>query len=825
MKSDELRRAFIDYFSDKSHTFVRPSPVVADNDPSLMFTNAGMNQFKDVFLGVGSRPFSRAVNSQVCIRVSGKHNDLEDVGKDATHLTSFEMLGNWSFGDYYKKDAIVWAWEFLTTILKIPKERLVATVFEEDMESLSLWKNETDIDPVRIVTCDAKDNFWEMGATGPCGPCSEIHVDLDDTGEPFVPSQEMLNTERYTELWNLVFIQYNRDESGELHELPEKHVDTGAGLERLASYLQKTYSNYQTDLFLPLIEAIEAITGKAYDASDLGMPHRVLADHVRTLSFGIADNVFPSNEGRGYVLRRLLRRAMRYAKKLDVNEPILYRLVDVVVEVMGGYLTHLETQKNMIKQVIKAEEETFLKTLSAGLDVYKSLEMSLQETGEKALTGEDVFKLYDTYGFPLDLTEVLASESGLAIDHDGFARCLNQQKERSRESTRKKQLQKQGSASRKLSNARFRGLNLHLSDFVNEARGGEARVVSEPEDKLGMARHHSATHLLQQALKDVLGDHVNQAGSLVDSDRLRFDFTHFEALTDNQLTLIESKINEKIADALPVSVKIMHLEDAKALGALALFGEKYDEQVRVVKMGNYSMELCGGTHVKNTSQIETVKVLMQSSIAAGTRRIEMVAGNARVSELESLAQKKLVEKIEKSYHSYAGLITDIFAIDPNCKIKKIKKVFSKKGYAELEKERRHLQKMVMEMKREQVRAHQDKIEANIEEVGQVSFLACFLPQYDMNMLREFSDNLSNKYKRLVLLLGGEKDKKGVFLVRVPKELGSKLQPSGDLCRQIAAICGGNGGGRPDFATGGGADLTKLEAALEQVKKALKAQIS
>ena len=400
MQSKQIRQQFIDFFKAKQHAFVPGCPIVPEDDPTLLFINAGMNQFKDVFLGSGTREYSRAANSQICVRVSGKHNDLEDVGKDLTHLTSFEMLGNWSFGDYYKKEAISWAWELFTAVFKIPKHRLVATVFEYDQEARQLWESETDISPKHIVSCDEKDNFWEMGAVGPCGPCSEIHVYLEDKEIDFELNQDVLNSGKFIELWNLVFIQYNRLKDGQLENLPQKHVDTGAGLERLVAFLQNTASNYQTDLFMPIINKIEHLTNTTYSDDDAGMPHRVLADHIRTLCFGIADNVNPSNEGRGYVLRRLLRRASRYAKKLGVEKPILFELVPEVIETLGGHFQHLKSREGYIQKVIKAEEESFLQTLSSGLQLFEQLTQSLQRDGKAIIPGESAFKLYDTFGFP-----------------------------------------------------------------------------------------------------------------------------------------------------------------------------------------------------------------------------------------------------------------------------------------------------------------------------------------------------------------------------------------------------------------------------------------
>lgn len=509
--SKAVRQTFIDFFKSKGHTSVRPAPIVPANDPSLLFTNAGMNQFKDVFLGQGTRDYTRAADSQPCIRVSGKHNDLEDVGRDTSHLTMFEMLGNWSFGDYYKKEAISWAWELLTGVFGIPKEKLYITVYESDDESESLWKEVTDVDPSHVYRFGDKDNFWEMGETGPCGPCSEIHIDL---GEGFgcVGSTEPgawcgVNGDggRFLEVWNLVFIQYERQKDGRLEPLPNTHVDTGMGLERLCAYLQGTTSAYMTDLFQPIIKQIETLSGKVYTDTLDGMSHRVMADHIRTLVMGIADNVMPSNDGRGYVLRRLLRRALRYAQLIGFKEPVLYKLVDVVVDSFADYYPHVQERRDFITQVVKSEEQSFLRTLESGLVLFEELAADMAEQGRTQIGGAEAFKLYDTYGFPLDLTQVLATEKGLSVDMAGFDTHLNAQREKSRKASK-----------------------VHDASFTDVPKGGEARLVKTPEERINMARHHTGTHLIHEALRRVLGDHVFQAGSLVDIDHLRFDFTHFQ---------------------------------------------------------------------------------------------------------------------------------------------------------------------------------------------------------------------------------------------------------------------------------------------------------
>lgn len=645
MNNREIRQAFISFFESKQHTFVSPSPVVPQNDPSILFTNAGMNQFKDVFLGQGTRPYTRAVNSQVCIRVSGKHNDLEDVGLDTTHQTLFEMLGNWSFGDYYKIEAITWAWELFTTVYKLPKDQLYATVYTTDEESREIWQNQTDIRAENVLTFGDKDNFWEMAQTGPCGPCSEIHL---DRGLGTCDKQEVdghvcaVNGDcaRFIELWNLVFIQYDRQENGTLKELPSKHVDTGAGLERLVAYLQHTTSNYETDLFKPIIQAIESISGVAYQDGPAGMPHRVMADHIRTLVFGLADNVMLSNDGRGYVLRRLLRRAMRYAGQLGISEPVMYRLVEPVVQVMGSYYTALPVRQSFITTVIRAEEEGFLKTLSSGTALFNEIAIKLQKTNTLVVSGQDAFTLYDTYGFPIDLTQLLAKEKGLTVDTTSFETELTKQREKSRASVK-----------------------LHDNGPKEKPMGGEARIVTNDVDRLRMARHHTATHLLQAALRDVLGTHVYQSGSLVDVDRLRFDFSHFKAVSPDEIREIERVVNQKITENLSVGPSFHTLEEAKKLGALALFGEKYDDQnVRLISIGTYSRELCGGTHVPSTGVIETFKIIQESAVSAGTRRIEALAGADTIEHHIDQEKNKRQEWIVAKHAALQKLSVDLVAL-------------------------------------------------------------------------------------------------------------------------------------------------------------------
>ncbi|MBI60326.1 alanine--tRNA ligase [bacterium] len=825
MKSTEIRAKFIEFFKNKQHEFVPGSPIIPDNDPTLLFINAGMNQFKDVFLGSGTRAYQRAVNSQVCVRVSGKHNDLEDVGNDSTHLTSFEMLGNWSFGDYYKKEAIIWAWELFTKNFKISKDKLVATVFEDDDESLALWKSETDIAHQHIVKCDAKDNFWEMGATGPCGPCSEIHVYLQDGPIPNNVDQAMLNDGRFIELWNLVFIQYNRLANNELEPLPACHVDTGAGLERITAYLQGTSSNYQTDLFKPLIAKIETLSGVSYNESKQGMPHRVMADHIRTLVFGIADNVLLSNEGRGYVLRRLLRRACRYAKQLGFQEPVMYQLVDTVSDSLGDAYPQIKDRKDYIKQVVKAEEESFLKTLNTGLTLFETVVANL---GSKTMiSGNDAFKLYDTYGFPIDLTTVLAKEKELTVDLVEFESLLEQQRERSRSAS--KFDQEQGDEEANVTAILFDGLDLHLAEDLTVARGGEARVITKPAEKEGMARHHTATHLLHEVLRRELGDHVHQAGSLVDHDRLRFDFSHFEKVSEETLKTIERNINKLVNDALEIKISYESLAEAKKRGVMALFGEKYDpKRVRVVNIGGESVELCAGTHVRNSNQLNVVKLVSESAISAGTRRIEAIAGYERVSEyINEVITKHYNEAkiefdkccLEKEIIEAKNLQNDFNDIQEQLtKYKTLKSLDDKINYSEEFDRLNERIKTIQKVIRKEKHSHEQQGNARLikelianQEVITGKDSTCIIKRIDntsIASLRHIADQLTNQTNNLIVVLVTNIDSKGIVLVK--SNSNQEDFAANTLVAKITEKYGGGGGGRAAMAQAGGIAIQDLD---------------
>ncbi len=869
MTSNEIRQQFLDFFVNKGHKLVPSAPVVPHGDPTLLFTNAGMNQFKDVFLGIGTRDYKRAVDTQKCIRVSGKHNDLEEVGYDTYHHTFFEMLGNWSFGDYYKKEAIQWAWELLTEVWKLPKERLWATVFRTDDEAYNLWKEVTDINPSHILRFDEKDNFWEMGETGPCGPCSEIHINLSDDYEN--PAWVNAGKPECIEIWNLVFIQYNRDENGILHELPAKHVDTGMGFERITAVLQGKKSNYDTDIFTPIINSIENLSGLKYnyylpaeDKSTEGLTNiamRVIADHIRTLTFAIADGAVPSNDGRGYVLRRLLRRASRYGRKINLKEPFLYKLVETVVKNFSNVFPEIKENQSKIEKIIKAEEESFNLTLDRGIELFENLIGKLKEKNQKVIPGEEVFKLYDTYGFPVDLTNVMARENGFTIDETRFNQLMEKQKERARQSTKEKL-----SGANVIINStddfeisstnptEFTGYDelkseaevigiknengksfviLNKSPFYVESGGQISdtgniiindthlpvinlikinnqvihivendskikinigdKVIAAVEEKRrwDIMRNHSATHFLHKALRDILGSHVQQSGSYVGPDRLRFDFSHFQKLTDTEIDAIESLINEKLRENLPlIHHRNIPFDEAKKMGALMFFGDKYGDKVNVVQFGNYTMEFCGGTHVKNSSQIGLLKIVSESSIASGIRRIEAVTGAG-------------VEKFIKEQES---------------KIKHKEELYEK-----LLEEKKKLEKELSELKLKEKLSVIDSIIKNSVDVNGIKILKGKVSADNMDELKLMGDELRNKVKSGIGLLISEIDKKvGIVCIVTDDLIKDKKISAGKIVGEVAKIVGGGGGGRPHLATAGGKDISKIDEALNNFEKIITA---
>ncbi|MFP4602571.1 MAG: alanine--tRNA ligase [Halochromatium sp.] len=857
MKSSaQLRQAFLDYFVERGHTPVESSPLVPGNDPTLLFTNAGMVQFKEVFLGREKRSYSRAVSSQRCVRAGGKHNDLENVGYTARHHTFFEMLGNFSFGDYFKREAIGFAWEFLTQTLEMPAERLWVTVYTEDDEAARIWLDEIGVDPTRFSRCGEKDNFWSMGETGPCGPCSEIFYDHGPGvpgGPPGSPDED---GDRYVEIWNLVFMQFDRDAKGELHPLPRPSVDTGMGLERLAAVMQGVHSNYEIDLFQALIRAAAAATG----CDDLGNQSlRVIADHIRSAAFLIVDGVTPGNEGRGYVQRRIIRRAIRHGYQLGQTAPFFWRLVAPLAEQMGAAYPELRAKQAQIERILKTEEERFADTLEQGLRIFDEIVANLSGT---EIPGEAVFRLYDTYGFPADLTADIARERGLTLDLAGFEAAMTAQKERARAASQfgagaVVELDVEGETDfsgydglvdqatligcyldgeprDRISAGQEGLLVLDVTPFYAEAGGqlgdrgllttetarfevrdtqkqagvichlgrlleGELLVGDRIEAQVDRARrraialHHSSTHLLHAALRQVLGEHVQQRGSLVGPERLRFDFTHFEPLTRDQLREIERLVNREIRENHTVETRIMDLEDAKASGAMALFGEKYAEQVRVLRMGDFSTELCGGTHVRAVGDIGLFKIVAESGISAGVRRVEAVAGAVALS---------WVEEEEARLARIAALVKGT-ASDADDKV------------AALVERSRRLEKELEQLKAKLASAAGSELTDAVVEIDGVKVLAARLDGVDVKSLRETLDQLKNKLGSGVVLLATESDGKVNLIAGVTKDLVGQFK-AGELVKAAAEKVGGRGGGRPDMAQAGGTDPAGIPAALELV---------
>lgn len=856
----DIRKQFIDFFKDKEHNYIPSSPVVPIDDPTLLFTNAGMNQFKSIFIGQKLPEFLRVVNSQKCIRAGGKHNDLEEVGKDGYHHTFFEMLGNWSFGDYYKKEAIMWAWELLTDVWGLPKNKLYATVHDSDHETYELWLKFTDIAEKNVSYHGDKDNFWEMGDTGPCGPCSEIHI---DRGDKYCDKIDVTghicrvngNCSRFIELWNLVFIQYNRDENGNLLPLPQKYVDTGAGLDRICQVLQSKKSNYQTDLFLPIIEAISSISQKLY-SEDKGFSHRVIADHVRCLSFALADGGFPSNEGRGYVLRRILRRAARHGRLLDLHVPFLYKLVDTVIEIMGHHYHELIEKQEFIKSVIKAEEERFNLTLDKGLEKFSEI---TSQTKDKIIQGSDAFLLYDTYGFPLDLTTILAEEKGLILDTDGFNKEMEQQKKRARESSNFKYnsnkldwkdlsepqktqfigydhfLTETNVISYTLDGENNVRIQLRETPFVAEAGGQISDIgriynrelsisinnVKKINDKIvhfgkleygvidnkkvtaeinvdlrkKISRNHTATHLLHKALRLILGEHVQQKGSLVSPEYLRFDFAHYVSMTPKQIIEVEKTINYQIRENNPVSIKITSINEARKTGATALFGEKYDESVRVVSIGEFSNELCGGTHVGATGEIGFFKILSESSSAAGIRRIEAITGD--VAEQWVLSMQSQISMISAKLDSTEKKI-----------IEKIENILSEKEY---------LEKQIYEFKQNLFKDITKELVKKTNVKNGYSVIIDEVSSMSTDDLRKLGDHLLDNASHTVFVVFSKSDEKVNIIVVVTNDL-TGIFHAGKLASQISAFIGGKGGGKADTAMAGGKEVDKIDFAIAEAKK-------
>ncbi|WP_286785516.1 MULTISPECIES: alanine--tRNA ligase [Pseudomonas] len=867
MKSAEIREAFLRFFEEKGHTRVASSSLIPANDPTLLFTNAGMNQFKDCFLGLEKRAYTRATSSQKCVRAGGKHNDLENVGYTARHHTFFEMLGNFSFGDYFKRDAISYAWEFLTSEkwLNLPKEKLWVTVYASDDEAFDLWTKDIGVPVERMVRIGdnkgapyASDNFWAMGDTGPCGPCTEIFFDhgADIWGGP--PGSPEEDGDRYIEIWNNVFMQFNRTADGVLHPLPAPSVDTGMGLERISAVLQHVHSNYEIDLFQNLLNASAQAIGCANEEQ---ASLKVVADHIRSCGFLIADGVTPSNEGRGYVLRRIVRRACRHGNKLGATGSFFYRIVAALVAEMGEAFPELKQQQAHIERVLKTEEEQFAKTLEQGL---KILEQDLADLQGSVISGEIIFKLYDTYGFPMDLTGDIARERELTLDEEGFEREMDAQRKRARASSafgmdynalvkvegetrftgylgttgegKVLALFKDGAAVEQLHAGEEGVVVLDQTPFYAESGGqiGDAGFLSgeglrfdvrdttkaggaflhhgildsgslsvgasveatvDASVRQATALNHSATHLLHAALRQVLGEHVSQKGSLVDSQRLRFDFSHFEAIKPEQLKALEDIVNREIRANTAVETQETDIETAKAKGAMALFGEKYGDRVRVLSMGGgFSVELCGGTHVSRTGDIGLFKITSEGGTAAGVRRIEAVTGAAAFAYLNG-AEEQLKEAANLVKGSRDNLIDKLSGL--------------------LERNRQ-LEKELAQLKAKAASSAGDDLAGSAVDVKGVKVLSARLDGLDGKALLALVDQLKNKLGRALILLGGVLDDKVVLVAGVTADLTGQLK-AGELMKQAAAAVGGKGGGRPDMAQGGGSEPAKLDEALALAK--------
>ena len=849
MKSQEIRNAFIEFFKNKDHKFVRSSPVIPIDDPTLLFTNAGMNQFKPIFLDQKEPDFLRAVNSQKCIRVSGKHNDLEEVGVDTFHHTFFEMLGNWSFGDYYKEDAIRWAWELFTDVWGLDKNRLWVTVFHEDDEAFKLWPKVTDIDPSKVLKCGKKDNFWEMGETGPCGPCSEIHYFIgDDISKQ--SAKGVNESDLYWELWNLVFIQNNRLKDGNLENLTAKHVDTGAGFERIVSVLQGTFNNYETDLFKPLIEKTEELTGQSFKKNHV--PFQVIADHIRMLTFSIADGGLPSNDGRGYVLRRILRRAARFGRNLHQTEPFVYNLVDTLGDIMGETFPEIIEKKSHIKKVIKAEESAFSETLDRGLNHFDKLVLSLSS---KVISGEEAFRLYDTFGFPLDLTQLISREKGLSVDEKGFNDAM--EKQRSRAKSKGKFVAESSKLNWKVliegNDSRFTGYNntkdtaqicryaiegeqilvvLDKTPFYAESGGqvgdngsikgeGIELIVNDVKKdsdafihycsgkikasknnnvtcevnydrRQNIRKNHTATHLMHKALKLVLGDHVQQAGSLVNDDYLRFDLTHFEKITQDQIIEIEKIVNKEILLNNKLDESVKSFNEAKKEGAIAMFGEKYGDEVRVISISDFSKELCGGTHVDRTGDIGLFKIKEEASLASGVRRIVALTGPKAIELIQD--QSLLINAIQSQLNCETNLVID--------RVKQL--VLQKK----------ELEKKIKKQKKAGNAFDVNKIMDQSKTVSDIKVVAHMTDANSIDELKDLGDTLLNSMKSGVGVLGAEGDKPMIVVI-VSNDLIKMGLNAGSIAKSIGASMGGGGGGKPHLATAGGKDLDSLKNALSK----------
>jgi alanyl-tRNA synthetase len=901
LTSQEIRQSFIDFFQQQEHTFVPSGSVVPSEDPTLLFTNAGMNQFKDIFLDIETRDYRRAVNSQKCIRVSGKHNDLEEVGKDTYHHTFFEMLGNWSFGDYFKAEAIRWAWELLTDVWKLDKDKLWATVFggdstdnlPPDTEAERLWIENSDLPKERVLRFGRKDNFWEMGEVGPCGPCSEIHMDLgpercDKKDQPKHICQVNGDCGRYIELWNLVFIQYNRSDNGNLQELPAKHVDTGAGLERVVAVLQNKASNYDTDLFTPILNHIAEITGKNYTAqlgNKTDNAFRVIADHLRMVSFAVTDGALPSNDGRGYVLRRILRRATRYGLLLDMHEPFIYQLVLTLVDMMGSVYPELKQRAKHVAHVIQAEEESFLRTLERGVEIFEADVAQLHIAKQTQLTGDKAFRLYDTFGFPLDLTQLIAQERNLTVDTAGFEKLMEEQRARARAAQKDVEYEadslgqqlpetddsakyQTGSLKAKLigfvqdseyvsegiipagakvglvldrtcayaeaggqvgdkgiitcgdqtfqfENTVYIGsavVHFGVTDAIELAVGSEAIITVDPEQQ-DTRRNHTATHLLQWALQKVLGSHAHQEGSFVCPDYLRFDFTHPRAMTAEQIEEVEKLVRDKIQAGESVVAKVLPMDQAKQLGAMALFSEKYGDEVRVLAIGAedpdhldnaFSREFCGGTHVENTSDIGGFKITREESVATGVRRITAQTSRA----LNDMLYQHSLQVNE---------LTTLLKTTPEQLIDRVKSLWE---------ENKKLKKQLKKGSAGDLKSAVQKLLNEAESVGESKIIIGEIPGASVEAIRMQIDWLRKKAPSSVTVIASATDDNKVLLfAAVTNDLiDSKGLKAGDIVKKIAPIVGGGGGGRPQMAQAGGKNPDKISEAIAAAQKLIQEKL-
>ncbi len=855
MTTAEIRRAFLGFFADKKHQTVSSSSLVPGNDPTLLFTNAGMNQFKDVFLGTESRSFTRAASSQRCVRAGGKHNDLENVGYTARHHTFFEMLGNFSFGDYFKVDAIQFAWDFLTKELQIPKDKLLVTIYHEDDEAYDLWANTIGIAKDKIIRISTSDNFWSMGDTGPCGPCSEIFYDHGEHIWGGPPGSAEEDGDRFIEIWNLVFMQFNRQADGSLQPLPKPSIDTGMGLERIAAILQNVHSNYEIDIFQALISAAAEVVGTD-DLQDKSL--RVIADHIRSCSFLICDGVIPSNEGRGYVLRRIIRRAVRHGNKLGANQVFFYRLVAALESQMSEAYPQLTVDRELIEKVLKTEEEQFSRTLERGMSI---LNEALAELTTDVVPGELVFKLYDTFGFPADLTNDVAREKNLTIDEQGFQAAMAAQRKRAQQASQFDsdynlplksncssifkgydrlqidseiiQLFQENQSVETLTIDQEGVVVLNQSPFYAESGGqaGDTGWLRTPQGDFevtdtfklgnaighkGVARaklsvqnkvvaavdaqrrelitlNHTATHLMHAALKEVLGSHVNQKGSLVTDSRLRFDFSHPDAVTNEQLQAVEKLVNDNVRANHLLDTQLMDLDSAKEAGAMALFGEKYEENVRVVSMGQFSMELCGGTHVERTGNIGLFKIVSENGTAAGVRRIEALTANAAVQYVQSQTRQMLD-------------IGSLLKTEPNGINSRLQ---------QLTEHSKSVEKQLERLKSQIAASTGADVLSQTVEVSGVKVLSARLEGIEAKALRPMVDDFKNQLGSGIIVLAVAQQNKVSLIAGVTKDLMSKVK-AGELVNFVAQQVGGKGGGRPDMAQAGGTEAENLDAALASV---------